>query len=618
MTSQPTLRRKMTVVVMTTTCAALLMSAAGLLLYELRSYHSAWTDDLRTQADLVAGSVGSALAFDDPKAAIESLAALKLRQQIQSAAVYGNDGRLFASFTHPGAQAAAPPHRPGPDGPHFEGQELTLFKAVEQNGERVGTVYLRARYEIMARLRDYLAILATVMFSSLALAALVFNRLQRAVTEPIMAVVNVASEVMRQRDYSLRVPRTSEDEVGTLVDTFNSMLHDLSIEMAERRRAEDALRLADRRKDEFLATLAHELRNPLAPMANALELLKRPNATPELSQRARDIMTRQLQQMIRLIDDLIEVSRITTGKLELRKERLDLLVVLRGAIEAMDPVMRARGHVLTSRIPAAPVWVEADAARLTQVFGNLLGNAAKYTDSGGRIGVGVVVEGEQVAVLVSDNGMGIDPSMHQAIFEMFMQVDQSLERGRAGLGVGLTLARQLVALHGGTLEVSSGGLGQGAQFTVHLPLSNRPVGPALAPEELAALDPGEPLDVLVADDNVDFAHSLSTMLESLGHRVRVVHDGPAAIDAALSAPPDVGLFDIGMPGLNGYGVARRLRDDPAARRMVMVAITGWGQQSDKARAREAGFDHHLVKPVTLAQLLPMLRREVGTAESLDA
>jgi signal transduction histidine kinase/ActR/RegA family two-component response regulator len=612
------LRRKIMVVVMTTTCAALLLSATVLLLYELRSYRASWIEDLATQADLVSSSVGTALAFDDAKTANENLSVLKQRPQIQSAAVYDSSGNLFATYATTPELAGVLPLMPRADGPRFDGAELELFKQVRQNDERVGTVYLRARYDIVTRLADYLTILVGVTLSSLALAALIFNRLQHSVTRPIMAVANVASEVMQQRNYSLRVPKTSDDEVGALVDAFNNMLHDLSIEMAERHRAEEALRLADRRKDEFLATLAHERRNPLAPMANALELLKRADLPPEVGQRARSIMARQLKQMVRLIDDLLEVSRITTGKLGLRKERLDLLAVIRGAIESVEPSMRSRTHVLTSRMPDFPLWIEADAARLTQVFGNLLNNAAKYTDAGGRISVDVTADENRrtVEVRVSDNGMGIDPSMQEAIFEMFMQVDQSLERGRAGLGVGLTLARQLVGLHGGSLKVSSAGLGQGSTFTVSLPLSAEQA-PVAAREPALAQEFDEPQDILVADDNVDFANSLGSMLESRGHRVRVVHDGKAALAAASTVLPDVGLFDIGMPGLNGYELARQIRQLPGGRDMILIAITGWGQKGDKDQASDAGFDHHLVKPVELGQVVALLKR-LATQERVGA
>jgi CheY-like chemotaxis protein len=376
--------------------------------------------------------------------------------------------------------------------------------------------------------------------------------------------------------------------------------------MEERQKAEQALREADRRKDQFLATLAHELRNPLAPLANALEILERADSNPVLAQRARAIMQRQLRQMARLIDDLVDVSRINTGKLELRRQTIDLLEVLRAALEISAPAMRDRHHELRTRWPERPVWVDGDATRLAQVFANLLNNATVYAHEEGRIDLEVDVADAAVSVRVKDNGIGIDPVMQEAIFEMFTQVDQSLERGRAGLGVGLTLARELVQLHGGRIDVYSAGLGQGAQFTVTLPLTSAPPLPGAHEAEVQQAPRGRGLSVLIADDNVDFALSLATMLETHGHDVRVVHDGMAAYEAAMEERPDIAFFDIGMPALNGYELARRLRSEPGGSDLTLVAITGWGQESDRERARQAGFDHHLVKPVEFARVLELL------------
>ncbi|MCM5678788.1 ATP-binding protein [Schlegelella sp. S2-27] len=603
-----------------TTCVALLLSATALLIYELRAYRDAWVADLATQAHLLAGASVPALFFDDARAAGQDLALLRHRPQITAAAVYTANGELFAHYAPEGATANLPAH-PAEDGYRIAGDEIELVQEVRRDGERIGSVYLRARYEVMGRLVDYLAILAAVMVASLVVATLVFNRLQHTVTRPILAVAAAAREVMEKRDYGLRVPKTTDDEIGALVDAFNNMLlevgrrtealersnHELQIEMEQRQRAQAALILADRRKDEFLATLAHELRNPLAPLTNSLEILKIADADPATRERTRGIMERQVRQMVRLIDDLLEVSRITTGKLVLKRERIDLPIVLRTAIEIAEPVLRERRHEFVARMPDGPVWVDADATRLAQVFANLLSNAAKYTDAGGRIELEMDVQAQCVAVHVRDNGIGIDPRMHGAIFELFMQVDRSLERGRAGLGVGLTLARQLVEMHDGRIEVHSPGLGHGSQFTVELPLCHDPAASRRTPERPASgLTPSVPLDLLIADDNVDFATSLGEVLEALGHRVMLAHDGVAAMAAARARPPAVAFLDIGMPGLNGYEVARRLRAEPATRAALLVAVTGWGQNSDRERAREAGFDHHLVKPADLAQVLPLV------------
>jgi signal transduction histidine kinase len=620
------LRSKVTWVVLSTTLAALVLSASALLVYELLAYRAGWVQDLTTQADLIARSSAPALAFDDAKVAQDNLSPLRLRPQIEAAAVYRIDGRLFAQYAaHPDAALRVPPAA-RPEGHRFAGEYLELFHVVEEGGEPLGTVYLRARHDVLGRLLDYLAILALVMVASLGLAILISSRLQGAVTRPVLEVADVAREVISQRNYARRVPRTSDDEVGVLVDAFNDMLQevgsrtqelersnrDLSIEMEERQKAEEALREGDRRKDQFLATLAHELRNPLAPLANALEILDRAQTNPVLAQRARAIMQRQLRQMARLIDDLVDVSRITTGKLELRRQTTDLVEVLRAALEIAAPVLRDRKHELRTRWPERPVWVHGDATRLAQVFANLLNNAAVYANQEGRVAIEADVDGDTVAVRVTDNGIGIDPAMQEAIFEMFTQVDQSLERGRAGLGVGLTLARELVQLHGGRIEVRSGGLGQGSQFTVTLPTTAAP--PLAAPSSSEPAAPGgaeRGLSVLVADDNVDFALSLAAMLESEGHAVTVVHDGQAAYDAAAARPPDIAFLDIGMPKLNGYDLALRLRRLLPDRDLTLVAITGWGQEADRERARQAGFDHHLVKPVEVDRVLQLLRERAA-------
>jgi signal transduction histidine kinase/CheY-like chemotaxis protein len=601
------LRWRITVVVMTTTFAALLMSATALLIYELRSYRGSWIADLTTQADLIANSSAAALTFDDPRAADENLALLRLRPQIEAAAVYAANGKRFASYAAPGIALPRFPDAPGASGHTFEGDSLRLFKEVEQNGRRIGTLYLTAHYDVSGRLRDYLAILGAVTAASLALAALVFGSLESALTRPILALAQAARDVVGRRDYRLKVEKTTDDEVGVLVDAFNDMLRDLGAEMEQRQKAEDALRAADRRKDEFLATLAHELRNPLAPIVTGLEVMKNPLAGTEAKNRARVLMTRQLRQMVQLIDDLLDVSRITTNKLDLHRSPLDLAAVVREALEVTEPLLRKRGHTLQTAWPEAPTWVDGDATRLTQVFVNLLSNAAKYTDQAGRIGIAVAVEGSRVVARISDSGIGVDPSQQASIFEMFMQVDKPPERERAGLGVGLSLAKRLVELHGGSIDVHSAGLGKGSEFTVSLPLTAAP------PTKTAAKAAGQgnvedpSLRILVADDNVDLATSLGDLLESLGHSVRVVHDGRAAFEAAVSDPPDIALFDIGMPVLSGYELARKLRAEPATRHLVMVAITGWGQDSDRQRARDAGFDRHLVKPVEPEELIDLLR-----------
>ena len=328
---------------------------------------------------------------------------------------------------------------------------------------------------------DYLAILGVVMVASLLLAAAVSGWLQRGVTEPILEVARVAREVMHHRDYALRAKKTSEDEIGELVEAFNGML-------AEAGRRAEALREADRRKDEFLATLAHELRNPLAPLRNAVEIMRTHATTPEMRQRALDMMDRQLRQMVRLVDDLLDVSRITTGKFAVRKARIDLRDTVRDALETVRPFVEARRHALEVRVSDAPLPVDGDAARLAQVIGNLLHNAAKYTEPGGRIELEAKQEEEDAVVRLRDNGIGLDARSAATIFEMFAQVDRSLTRAQAGLGVGLTLARRLVALHAGTVTAYSAGLGRGSEFVMRIPIAHGPAPTGEVETRLPAAD----------------------------------------------------------------------------------------------------------------------------------
>jgi PAS domain S-box-containing protein len=377
-------------------------------------------------------------------------------------------------------------------------------------------------------------------------------------------------------------------------------------EMAEAlRQRNDELLDAGRRKDEFLATLAHELRNPLAPIRNSLEIMRLKGEDPVLAQQAHDMMERQLSQLVRLIDDLLDLSRISHNRLQLRKHVVTLAEVLASAVETSRPLIDERGHELIVDLPDAPVWVHADLTRLAQVFVNLLNNAAKYTEPGGRVRLSALHQGEQVVVTVEDNGIGIPEDMMPTIFDMFTQVDRSPERAQGGLGIGLTLARRLVELHGGRIEVHSA-CKRGSTFTVHLPIAAPPdtARAAALPPQRAV--PATAYRVLVVDDNRDSALSLATFLGMAGHDTRTAHDGREALEACASSWPQVVVLDIGLPGMSGYEVAREIRARPGGERLLLVAVTGWGQAEDRRRSREAGFDVHLVKPVDPVELESLL------------
>jgi signal transduction histidine kinase/ActR/RegA family two-component response regulator len=394
-------------------------------------------------------------------------------------------------------------------------------------------------------------------------------------------------------------------------------------EIAERRRAEarlreseEALLQADRRKDEFLATLAHELRNPLAPIRNAVEIMRLTESDPAASAHARQLLERQLKQLVRLIDDLLDVSRITQGRMELRREKLDLATALRMAVETSRPLIEAKRHTLHVNAEANRYFVDADATRIAQVFANLLNNSAKYSPSGSSIAVRLTAEGNHSVATVTDNGVGISPATIGRVFEMFERVGREPEGAQDGLGIGLTLVRRLVELHGGSVAAHSDGLNRGSTFTVRLPLSrdSAQAAPDTSTVQPAATAPARASagrKILVVDDNRDSAMSLSMLLELDGHEVRRAYDGLEALEIADEFRPDIALLDIGMPRLDGYGAARELRRREWNASLLLIALTGWGQQEDKRLAREAGFDHHLVKPVdpeVLRRLLEDARR----------
>ncbi len=381
----------------------------------------------------------------------------------------------------------------------------------------------------------------------------------------------------------------------------------IGLDITDRKRYEEALKDADRRKDNFLATLAHELRNPLAPLRNGLEVMRVASGNAEAVEQARRMMERQLAQMVRLIDDLLDVSRITRGKIALRRERVELAKVVQQAVETSRPLVEAAGHDLRIGLPPHPIFVDADPTRLAQVFANLLTNAAKYTDRGGHIWLTAERREGEVVVAVKDSGIGIAAEHLPRLFEMFSQVGPALERTQGGLGIGLSLVKGLVEMHGGTVEARSAGQGKGSEFTIRLPAPDEVRGgaePQPAGGEQAGARPRR--RILVADDNRDAADSLVVILRLAGHEVHAAHDGQEAVEAAGWFRPDVALLDIGMPKMSGLEVAHRIREEPWGKGVVLVAITGWGQDEDKRRAFAAGFSAHLTKPVDPQRLRDLL------------
>jgi PAS domain S-box-containing protein len=444
-------------------------------------------------------------------------------------------------------------------------------------------------------------------------------------TEKELFPTSVANEL---RDHDLRVwtsgtPYTGE-EVVPQTDGLHAyvstkfLLRDaegapyalcgIATDITAQKNTEEALRQADRRKDIFLATLSHELRNPLAPIRHAARLLRLPRTSPRDVERAQEIIERQSQHLSRLLDDLLDVSRITRGSVELRKQLVSISSTIDTALEAARPLIEARGHTLTVDVSPQPMYVYADGVRLSQVLANLLTNAAKYTPNGGSIRIQGRREKGMVVLRVMDNGVGIAPDVLPRIFEMFSQGRSERQHAEGGLGIGLALVRGLLELHGGTVEARSAGTGRGSEFIVRVPEGDDVVTIEDVFESSRVLEPSltEPVKVLIADDNRDAADSLAILLWRDGHDVRKAYDGRAALEAAQVFRPDIALLDIGMPGLNGYEVAQRMREEGWGREVTLIAITGWGQAQDRERALAAGFDHHVTKPVEPERLQALL------------
>jgi signal transduction histidine kinase/ActR/RegA family two-component response regulator len=400
--------------------------------------------------------------------------------------------------------------------------------------------------------------------------------------------------------------RFSERELRLL-----DLLTRQAADFLERKHAEEELAEADRRKDEFLATLAHELRNPLAPIRYSINLLQLETGEDIKSKKLYEMIERQVNQLARLVDDLMEVARITTGKIELRKEEVELAAVVRSAVETSKPLIDAGGHELSISLPNELVILNCDPIRVAQALSNLLNNAAKYTETCGQIWLTAKREGQNVVVSVRDNGIGITADMLPKVFDLFKQGDRPYGRSQGGLGIGLNLARRVAGLHGGTLEAKSAGAGKGSEFLLRLPTA-RGASSSLEKRRLSqGMEELRPYRILVVDDNRDSADSLGMILKSQGAEVYTANDGPTALEAIHNIGPSVVLLDIGLPGMDGYEVARRLREQEEHREVTVIALTGWGQEEDRKRSKEAGIDYHLVKPVdprTLQALLASLQK----------
>lgn len=467
--------------------------------------------------------------------------------------------------------------------PNMDGFELAEFMRGTERTRRVPIIFLTAgNADQQRRFRGYEA--GAVDF------------LQKPIEPDVLrSKAEVFFELHRQRQ-----------EVARQRDELASMIAENSRLLEDSRQYAQALQEADRRKDEFLATLAHELRNPLAPILNAVQVLRMSGLAGPDAKELQQIIDRQAHHMARLVGDLLDVSRISGGKIQLRRDVVNLADVVHSAIETSRPLIEAAGHELVVEPSGERLEVEGDMVRLTQVLANLLNNAAKYTPEGGRIVVSVASANGRATVRVRDNGLGIPVEMLDKVFDMFTQINRHLKRAQGGLGIGLTLVRKLVEMHGGIVSVSSPGEGHGSEFAVELPL-NVPEQPQHAlPADSAARRAEAMRRILIIDDNIDALKSLSLLLRACGHEVMTVTNGSDGIEQTRSFQPNVVLLDLGMPDMDGFETARQLRELPEGRDTILIALTGWGQEQDRNRSKAAGFDMHLVKPVELATLNKML------------
>jgi two-component system CheB/CheR fusion protein len=443
-----------------------------------------------------------------------------------------------------------------------------------------------------------------------------------AVRDAVENALTINSEQTGDYAYEFRIVRPSDHAVRWLLVRGRTIANPegpprrigVCIDITDRKHDEQALQEADRRKNDFLATLAHELRNPLAPIRNAVELLRLKGELTADKRGPTDVIDRQARALTRLVDDLLDISRITQNRLELRREPANLAMIVEAAVESSRPLIDAGRHALEVKLPDEPVFLLADVTRLAQVISNLLNNAARYSDKRGRIEVSVRRDLMDAIICVSDEGIGIPTAMLGHIFEMFVQVDRAHERGRGGLGVGLALSKQLIEMHGGAITAQSPGPGLGSTFEIRLPVSPEVESSV---KVVTSLDdhPTSRLRLLVVDDNKDSVDSLSTLLRLMGNDVFQAYDGVEAVEAVHSHRPDIVLLDVGLPGRNGYEAARLIRGESWGQDVVLIALTGWGQEQDRKRSREAGFDHHLVKPVDPKALMKLVA-DISTGSPL--
>ncbi|MDQ3069461.1 MAG: ATP-binding protein [Acidobacteriota bacterium] len=610
--AQP-LSRKLVVIVMAVTASALLMSSAGFLLWDTLRFRNETLRDLETQASIVADSTAVSLIFLDPGEIGSTLASLQARNSIDNAAIYNVSGRRAAEYVRPGSLRRIPDQAMGWDGSLTLARAEILRPVTTRDGKVVGYVFLATELdEMWARFRAQLLGLSTMFLIATGGALLLSARLQQTISRPLGDLARTASSISNNSDYSLRATQLYPDELGTLVATFNTMLDRIEAREQELEDANVTLQEASRLKDDFLATLSHELRTPLNAMLGWSRLLRTDRVAPEAQERALAAIERNATIQARLIDDLLDISRVIRGKFRLEVEPLDLAVVAEAAIEIIRPGATAKSITVDIDAPAGSGLITGDAQRLQQVLWNLLSNAVKFTPPGGRISVRLSTDGADELVAVSDTGAGIDPSFLPHVFDLFRQADASATREYGGLGLGLAIVRKVVELHGGTVAASSAGPGTGTTIVVRLPRRANPSSPSSASSMSFTPAPARPageqtisgLRVLVVEDDDDSRELVQTLLETRGAVVTAVASAAEAIGTLRHERPDIIVSDIAMRGEDGYALIRRVRAMPRPLGGVpAVALTAYAGEPERERALALGFQGFVAKPFDAALLV---------------
>jgi len=628
-------RHKLVAMIMTTCIIVLVTASAGYLISDYYRTRNELTRELAGLVNLILDNTQAAIQFQDLPAARETLESLVANPHVRAACLYDGNGRLFADFRLETSECESTVPA---DGYRFKPDRLELTAGGMLANRRFGSLTLRSDLGILtSRLRVQAFVVTGLLALALALALALSAKLQSLVSEPVLALSQAAADVTARGDYSLRARRTTDDELGALVDAFNRMLEriesreaelsrtndELRREIVERRRAEQERaamlvreREANRVKDEFLATLSHELRTPLNAILGWTKLLRANAVPPGSLDRALEKVERNAQVQSRLVEDLLEISRITTGKMRLERRPLDLAALTTTALDSIRPVAESRGISIERDFVQPSLPTVGDPDRLQQVIWNLLSNAVKFTPAGGTVSISLAREGNTDKVVVSDTGIGIDPAFLPSVFDTFRQADASSTRSHGGLGLGLSIVKRLVELHGGQVEAKSDGPGRGSTFTVKLPVVSQ-----AAPRREQVPLPAMPLpegrllgsSVLVVDDDADTRELMSSVLVAAGARVHIAASAEEALTIGVETRPDAIVSDIGMPGQDGYSLMRQLTaalgpDAPRAK----VALTAFASAGDRDRAIDAGFQRHISKPVDPLSLVDILEQMLSS------